>query len=151
MGKRFQFLFSHSVRLVWVGLVKRRFKKKRYVGRCTQHTVIFSKRWKNNSLCVEHRVGSVISPTTQEVNIAHCFSMYPTLISVWGQWDIAHFHHNICGLAESTLLRATAHTRLRARDHHTSSTLIDGKGGAGPTSLHTTLEGPTEHVTVRWI
>jgi hypothetical protein len=26
-------------------------------------------------------------------------------------------------------LRATSHTRLRARDHYTSSTLIGGKGG----------------------
>ena len=38
-------------------------------------------------------------------------------------------------------LRATSHTRLRARDHYTSSTLIGGKGGAGPSSLHTMLEG----------
>jgi hypothetical protein len=37
--------------------------------------------------------------------------------------------------------RATSHTRLRAHDHHTSSTLIGGKGGAGPSPLHTTLEG----------
>ena len=37
--------------------------------------------------------------------------------------------------------------RLRAPDHHTSRTLIGGKGGAGPSSLlHTTLEGPTEYV-----
>ena len=36
-------------------------------------------------------------------------------------------------------LRATSHMRLRARDHGTSSTLICGKGGAGPSSLHTTL------------
>jgi hypothetical protein len=44
-------------------------------------------------------------------------------------------------------LRATSHMRLRARDHYTSSTLIGGKGGAGPSSLlHTTLEGPTEYV-----
>ena len=41
------------------------------------------------------------------------------------------------------LLRVTSHTRLRAREHHTSSTHIGGKGGAGPSSLHTTLEGPT--------
>ena len=46
-------------------------------------------------------------------------------------------------------LMATSHMRLRARDHHTSSTLIDGKDGAGPSSLHTTLEGPTEHVNAR--
>ena len=41
-------------------------------------------------------------------------------------------------------LRATSHTRLRARDHYTSSILIGGKGGASPSSLHTKLEGPTK-------
>ena len=50
-------------------------------------------------------------------------------------------------------MRATfSHTRLRAHDHCTSSTLIGGKGGAGPSSLlHTTLEGPTEYVNARWM
>ena len=48
-------------------------------------------------------------------------------------------------------LRAISHTRLRARDHYTSSTLIGGTGGAGPSSLHTTLEGPTEYVNARWM
>ena len=43
------------------------------------------------------------------------------------------------------LIRATSHTRLRARDHPASSTLIGGKGGAAPSSLlHTMLEGPME-------
>ena len=39
-------------------------------------------------------------------------------------------------------LRATSHTRLRARDHCTSSTLVGGIGGAGPSSLpsHCTWE-----------
>jgi hypothetical protein len=37
--------------------------------------------------------------------------------------------------------RAASHTRLRAHDHYTSSTLIGGKGGAWPSSLHTMLEG----------
>ena len=37
----------------------------------------------------------------------------------------------------------------RARDH-TSSTLIGGKGGFGPSSLPTTLEGPTQYVNARW-
>ena len=43
-------------------------------------------------------------------------------------------------------LRAASHTRLRARDHCTSSTLIGGKDGVGPSPLlHTsTLEGPME-------
>ena len=49
------------------------------------------------------------------------------------------------------VLRAPSNTRLRARDHYASSTLIGGKGGAGPTSLHTTLEGPTEYVNARWM
>ena len=40
------------------------------------------------------------------------------------------------------------HERLRAHDHYT---LIGGKGGAGPSSLHTTLEGPTEYVNARWM
>ena len=46
--------------------------------------------------------------------------------------------------------RATSHMGLRARDHYTSSTLIGGKGGAGPSSLHTTLEGPREDVNATW-
>ena len=41
-------------------------------------------------------------------------------------------------------IRATSHMRLRARDHCISSTLIGGKGGAGPSSLHTTLDGLIE-------
>jgi hypothetical protein len=48
-------------------------------------------------------------------------------------------------------LRVTSHTRLRARDHYISSTLIGGIGAAGPSSLHTTLEGPTECVNARWM
>jgi hypothetical protein len=47
--------------------------------------------------------------------------------------------------------RATSHTRVRARDHCTSSTLIGGNGGAGPSSLHTTLEGPKEYVNAKWM
>ena len=48
-------------------------------------------------------------------------------------------------------IRATSHIRLRARDHYSSSTLIGGKGGVVPSSLHTTLEGPTEYVNPRWM
>jgi hypothetical protein len=46
-------------------------------------------------------------------------------------------------------IRATSHMRLRVRDHYTSNTLIGGNGEAGPSSFHTTLEGPTEHVNAR--
>ena len=48
-------------------------------------------------------------------------------------------------------LRATSHTRLRVHDHYTSSTLIVGKGGAGPCSLYTMLEGATKYVNARWM
>ena len=50
-----------------------------------------------------------------------------------------------------TIFRATSHTRLRARDHYTSNILIGGKGGAGPSLLHTALEGPMEYVIARWM
>ena len=53
------------------------------------------------------------------------------------------------GCWSSHSLRATSQTRLRARDRYTSSTFIGGKGGAGPSSLHTPLEGPTEYVNAR--
>ena len=36
-------------------------------------------------------------------------------------------------------LKATSHTRLRARAHCISNALVGGKGGAGPHSLHTLL------------
>ena len=49
------------------------------------------------------------------------------------------------------IVRATSHTRLRARDHYNSSTLVDEKGGAGPSSLHTMLKGPTQYVIVKWM
>ena len=49
------------------------------------------------------------------------------------------------------IIRATSHTRLRARDHYISSTLIGGKGGAGPSSLRASFEGPTEYVNARWM
>ena len=41
-------------------------------------------------------------------------------------------------------MRATSHMRPRAHDQYTLSTLICGKGGAGPSSLHTMLGGPTK-------
>ena len=42
------------------------------------------------------------------------------------------------------------HTRLRAHDHYTPSTLISGKSGASPSLLHTTLQGSTKYVNARW-
>ena len=37
-----------------------------------------------------------------------------------------------CRVSEAKRLVVTSHTRLRARDHYTSSSLIGEKGGAGP-------------------
>ena len=48
-------------------------------------------------------------------------------------------------------LRATSYTRLRAHNHYTSSTCNVGNGRAGLSSLHTTLEEPTEYVNTRWM
>jgi len=48
-------------------------------------------------------------------------------------------------------VRGTSHMRLRSHDYYASSTLIGGKGGAGPSSLHTMLEGPTEYVNAKWM
>ena len=54
----------------------------------------------------------------------------------------SRFHgHGSCLICEAALLRATSHTRLRACDHYTSSTLIGGEGGAGPSSLHNYARG----------
>ena len=48
-------------------------------------------------------------------------------------------------------LTATSRTRLGARDHYTLSALFGGKGGASPSLLHATLDGPTEYVNARWM
>jgi hypothetical protein len=40
---------------------------------------------------------------------------------------------------------------LSVHDHYTSSTLIGGKGGAGPSLFHIMLEGPMENVNARWM
>ena len=45
--------------------------------------------------------------------------------------------------------KATSHMRPSARIQYTSSTLIGGKGRAGPSSLHTTLKGPTKYVNCK--
>ena len=43
-------------------------------------------------------------------------------------------------------VRATSHTRLRARDHSLQALPLVENGGVGPSSLHTVLEGPKEGV-----
>ena len=53
------------------------------------------------------------------------------------------------GCGEPSLRNTQGH--FRAHVQNTSSTLIGGKVGAGPSSLHTTLEGPTEYVNARWM
>ena len=55
---------------------------------------------------------------------------------------ISHGPINICKILYWGCLGHFTH-EIEARDHSTSSALIGRKGGAGPSSLHTTLEGPT--------
>ena len=50
-------------------------------------------------------------------------------------------HHTLFLLLHFMELRVTSHMRPRACDQYTSSTLIGGKGGAGPSLVHTTLRG----------
>ena len=69
------------------------------------------------------------------------------LMSLAKRQNINHFSHRISILSMNGIIlviRATSHMRLRACDHYTSSTLLGGKGGAGPSSLHAMLEGPIE-------
>jgi hypothetical protein len=90
------------------------------------------------------------------------FKCYPlpstiTCITMTQRYSTMCFHSSIPWLYsqgpqnERTTLRVASHMRLRARDHHTSSTLIGGKSGAGSSSLHTTLEGATKQVNARWM
>jgi hypothetical protein len=64
---------------------------------------------------------------------------------------VAMGKRSMWGKCNMSAIRATSHMRLRAHDHYTSSTLLGGKGRAGPSSLHTTLEGTTEYVNARWM
>ena len=62
-------------------------------------------------------------------------------------------------MCEVAINRFTCNQRsgaLHTRDwepvaNYTSSTLIGGKCWAGPSSLHTTLEGPMEYANARWM
>ena len=54
-------------------------------------------------------------------------------------------------LMHMTILQHLQAMNMRAQDHYISSTLIGGKGGAGPSSLHITVEKPTKYVNTRWI
>ena len=47
-------------------------------------------------------------------------------------FGLSQFHGHSSWLVCEVTLRTTSHTSLSARDHYTSSTLISGKGGAGP-------------------
>ena len=58
-------------------------------------------------------------------------------LAIWGPFTQVDLYN----------LGATSNTRLRARDHYTSSTLVGGQGGAAPSSLlHAMRKGPMEGV-----
>ena len=65
---------------------------------------------------------------------------------LWSYSQVFCFQGLVIWPTTAWLVLSELHTGLRARDHCTSSTLIGGKGGAGPSSLlHTMLEGPPEY------
>jgi hypothetical protein len=73
-------------------------------------------------------------------------------VRLFDQWELLRLPWSRAfSLVSEVALRATSHTRLRARDHYTSSTLIGGKGGAGPSAFHIMLEGSMEYVNARWM
>ena len=81
-------------------------------------------------------------------DIRECMILWGLILRSLGvPWEVGTFF----GSFSPCSLRATSHTRLRARDRYTSSTLIGVKGGAGPSSLHTTPDEPTEYVNARWM
>ena len=60
-------------------------------------------------------------------------------------------HSVLVTVHEQFVIRAT-HTRDRELVTITLQALsLGGKGGAGPSSLHIMLEGPTEYVNARWM
>ena len=89
---------------------------------------------------------------TDQIHLEHEWNVC-VCISEWehGNNSIVKHIHKLSSskCTNSNGLRATSHKKLRACDHFTSSTLIGGKGGAGPSSLYTTLEGPTKYVNAR--
>jgi hypothetical protein len=95
----------------------------------------------SNAASLPHHISAVLIQENVDVNVRNqTSSLVPTI----------GFKRKVHEGVYRTL-RATSHTRLRARDHYTSSTLIGGKGGASPSLLHITLEGPTEYVNARWM
>jgi hypothetical protein len=82
--------------------------------------------------------------STLKLHEGHAYGPNTTFHKVFRMYQI--FTIMLLDYLPKIVLRATSHTRLRARDQYTSSTLIGGKGGAGPSLLHTKLEGPTEYI-----
>ena len=109
-------------------------------------------------MIVERKVAEAKSyPPTQDETLKHNRSAHGHSLRV--KDGIAHPRVKYCDELYITLVlldkrqvmlsKVTSHTRPRARDHSASSTLIGGKGRAGPSSLHTTLERPTKYVNAR--
>jgi hypothetical protein len=97
---------------------------------CWPHASLINVTSMPSTMCIRHDSKDLLS------NYGHTYMCHESRV----------VSHDIL-----VILRATSHTRLRGRDHYTSSTLIGGKGGASPSSLHTTLERPTKYVNARWM
>ena len=80
------------------------------------------------------------------------------LISLWNlgplhtqDWELVSFTLQVERERRSVDPSGISVIEMPVRPTLTSSTLIGGKGGANPSSLHTTLEGPTYYVNASWM
>ena len=73
------------------------------------------------------------------------------VLSVWGRFGLGIEEFNYRKIEVRIDNEGHFTHKTDAHDHYTSSTLISGKCGARPSSLHTTLERSTEYVNARWM
>ena len=104
----------------------------------------FFKSWQPHSqLLVEWRIKFIISSWVNTLN------WYFATLCAWPPLLKLGVHLQRSGrFLGITGWEPTSHIRLRARDHYTSSTLIGGNGGAGPSSLLHTYAWGTDGVCV---
>ena len=71
------------------------------------------------------------------------------------QSELNNFDNNKCHIGIHQIIMSQGHFTHAVESpwhHYTSSTLIGGRGGASPSSLHTMLQGPMEYVNdARWM
>ena len=86
--------------------------------------------------------------------LVHSVTCYTDSLLSYIHVNTAHLNITCILVATSVVLGSLGPlhtTRLRAHDRHTSSIVIGGEGGANPSLVHSTLEGPMEYVNAIWM